>query len=984
MPQELIDRAIALDIPAVAITDRDTLAGSASFFLYGEKRGIQTIVGSTLTMEDGSCLTLLAETDTGYSNLCQLVSAGRANAPRGKPSLAWSALQGRTDGIVCLTGGREGKVARHAHAYDLKGARAVLGQLIDLFGRTNVYVELHRQLRFGDERLTRRLAALADEMDLPYVATGNVQYLDSEDADLRAIRLSVKHRIPIDHPAFPKDENRECYLRSAEDMQALYADLPGAIERTVEIAQRCHARLPRGLGLPKYPTPEDMTSLEYLRQICLEALPSLYPDRLSEAKERLEYELTIIGRLNLQDYFLIYWAVRGFCHREDILCHIRGSGGGSIVAKATGLSVIDPLAPGIVVERFISEERGGVPDLDLDIEHNQRDRVMMYARSLFGEDHAAVVATYVLYKGKSSRRAVEFALGLKPKTLARAMDMKERGKPIPDRWQNALDQAHRLRDSINFIGRHPGGLIITARPIAEVFGIEPAVTPGDKIAEIDKSDLEDLFFPKFDFLCSRTLTACADSRDAIAKRTGRRIDFQHIDYSDYSVFDLMCTARTLGMFHIGSGAEINLLKGIQPRTIPQLSMQLAAVRPGPVVAQMVKPLVERRNGKKYNLHPLLKRALGNTYGVLIYQDQVLEIVHDVAGFSYGRAEKVRKALGKKNARQAIEEFHTKFLDGARANGVALADAEAMWKMVASFANYSFCKAHADAHAHVVFWTAYLRCYYPNEFWYGLLCNVPLGSYPARVLEAEARRTGTKFLPFDVNRSDAKPSMEKGAIRHGLGYVRGISEEKAEAIVEEREQGPFVSLVDFIRRTKLPRRLMESLILAGAFDQFGERRQLLWDLAETLDIAKRPMRMLFEMPDERATMPPMTTSERVMATFAQTGVTVDTHLTELKRDAFDRERCLRLGQLQRLPIGSKVRVGGIMADGVRMPPTAKGAGFCRLERLEVIVDVVFSAEIMAERKNRKALQSAYLVIDGELRQKGNVISIRADSVQPLAG
>lgn len=984
-PHELLDRAAALGIGAVALTDHDNLYGVVSFVLEAEKRGIKPIIGCELTLEDQSHLTLLAENNTGYSNLCQLISIGQANAPKGESSLPWTALEDHAAGMICLTGCRQGLLAQQVIANDRKGSRAILERLIAIFGRDNVYVELQRLLRRGDVRLSQRLANLAKERQLGYVATGNVHYLTPDDADVRAVMVSVKKRVPIPADTSLKDDNYELYLRSPEEMSALFADLPQAISRTVEIAERCHVTLPHGVKLlPTYPTPGGMTAVEYLRHICYAQIPVYYPTRQQEAKERADKELDIIGRFGMENYFLILWDFGQFFRREDILFHICGSGAGSIVTRLTGLSTIDPMAGGIVLERFISMERGNKPDVDFTIDHSERERGIQYALERFGKGHAAVVSTYVTYKTKSSLRDAGFALGMTPETIAQAVEAKENGQPIPERWQQMFTLAEKLKGRPRHLGQHNGGIVFTERPTAEIIPTEPAAMPGRIVVQLDKEWVEELLEVKTDFLGSRTVTACADSQRAIYERCGKRIDFYSMTYDDPRVYDLICSARTVGLFQVGSGAEIRVIPTMQPRTIDDIKIQIALIRPGPVVAQMLKPYLRRRAGieKVTYLHPLLKRALKQTLGVIVFQDQVIQIVHDVAGFSPGRAELVRKAFGKKNVKQALEAFHEEFIAGAVGNGVAPSIAEQIWRMIKSFAQYSFCEAHAADHARVVYWTVWLRVYYPLEFWYGLLRNVPLGSYPARVLEAEARRTGTKFLPFDINLSQAKPTLEKNAIRHGLGYVRGIGEKKANTIIEARGDTPFTSVVDVIERTKLPRRALEALILAGALDRFGERRQLLWDLADALDIAQKPPRLSLTIPDEHLAMQPFTTDEKTIATFTETGVTVDTHITELKRDDFDRAGCLRMWQLQRARIGAVVRVGGIMADGLRTPPTAKGAGFMRLERLEGIVDVIVPATVLEDRKYRKALRSGFLVVEGKLQQKGMVVSVVARAVYSL--
>jgi error-prone DNA polymerase len=505
------------------------------------------------------------------------------------------------------------------------------------------------------------------------------------------------------------------------------------------------------------------------------------------------------------------------------------------------------------------------------------------------------------------------------------------------------------------------------------------------VVQFDKEHLEQSGIAKIDLLGLRMLSAIADTLKLVEQGRGQLIDLHRLDFGDRRVYDQICSGQTIGLFQVESGAQVSVIPSMQPRCFQDLVVEISLIRPGPLQGNMVRPYLRRRNRQEPIAypHPSLKAALQDTLGVIVFQEQVIKISRDFAGFAAGRGEVLRRALSHKNSHEELAKFRDEFVNGALAKGVSLKIAEQVWGMIEGFAGYSFSKAHAAAFAVIVYWSAWLRVYYPTEYFCGLLRNAPLGTYPPNVLESEARRIGMRFLPFDVNRSLNKATVERGAIRFGLDYVKGIGEERAEAIVQLRGEQPFTSLADFVGRTQLPRRPVEALTLAGAFDPFGERRQLLWDLAEAFQIASRSQepQLWLDIPDERASLRPMTESQRLLRTFAVTGVTAGMHLVEVRRDAFTRAGCKTYRQVLKMRIGAPVRIGGLVADGVRRPPTAKGTAFLRLEEPEGIVDVIMSPEVFAA--SHAALHSAFLIVEGVIQRQGSSISVLARRIYPLA-
>jgi error-prone DNA polymerase len=741
----------------------------------------------------------------------------------------------------------------------------------------------------------------------------------------------------------------------------------------------------------------------------------------------------MIAKLGLANYFLVVWDIVNFCRRRGILCHGRGSAANSLVAHLLGISAVDPIAQGLVVERFLSVEHGGTPDIDLDIDAARRETVIQYVYDRWGRDHAAMACTYVTYRSASALRDAGYALGFKPEAIEaveRELEARRR-QPIPGpdgraeppdvslaavaeqvAWEGTkaddrrpttddalktaaaarlLALAARLQKRPRHLGLHNGGMIIAGRPIAELVPIEPAAMDDRTVVQFDKDFLERLGIVKIDLLGLRMLSAIADAVELVRQGRGETVELAGLDFRDPAVYDQICSAQTIGLFQVESGAQVSVIPHMQPRCFQDLVIEISLIRPGPLQGNMVRPYLRRRQGLEpvTYLHPALKPALAETLGVIVFQEQVIKLARDFAGFTPGRGEVLRRALGHKHAPDELAKFKQEFLAGALGGGGGRSSpmiAEQVWQMIANFAGYSFSKAHAAAFAVIVYWSAWLRVHYPTEYFCGLLRNAPLGTYPANVLEAEARRVGVKFLPFDVNRSLAKATVERSTIRFGLDYVRGLGEARAEAVVQARGARPFASLADFVARACVPevgvdRRAVENLVLAGACDGFGERRQLLWDLAEAFDLARRPAPQLpLDLPDERAALAPMPNDLKLMRTFAVTGVTAGPHLVDLRRDAFARAGCLPYRELQRQRAGARVRAGGLVADGLRRPPTAKGTSFIRLEDADGLVDVIVPPQVYAEC--REALRGVFVVVEGVLQRNGLVLSILARRVEAL--
>lgn len=1009
-PEQLAEAAHGAGLPALALTDHDAVYGLVPFYFKAKELGLKPILGSEVTMEDGSHLTLLCETNEGYANLCYLISDGRMNAPKGSSSLKWSDLEQHTRGLICLSGCRKGPVARQIVVNDLEAARTWLAYLIELFKKENIFVELQRNLRRDDLKISRRLALLAAEQQVPIVATGNVHYLTPDDADLQDVLVSIRERVPLKRAGALLRPCHDYYLKSAKSISALYPDLPLAISNTNLIAERCNVEIPSGLQvLPQVPTPRHQTADQYLHRLCLKALPKHYTANRLKAQAQLRKELDIIQQLGLANYFLLVWDIMHFCKRQRILAHGRGSAANSLVAFLLGITAVDPIRLGLVVERFISVEHGGTPDIDIDIDAKRREEVIQYVAERWGREHVAMACNYVTFRSASAIRDAGFALGFKPNVIeevAQALESERHEEDIetdeqdeapelpvsqiaqsPSKrlslpeWQRLAQVASRLQKRPRHLGQHNGGTIVTGVPIAGILPTEPARMKDRVVVQLDKEHLETLGIVKVDLLGLRALQVISKARELIQKNHNVFVDLAKLDLTDKGVYDLICSGQTIGLFQVESGAQASINDEMQSRCLEDLMIQVSLIRPGPLQGKMVRPYLDRRNGREKvtYLHPFLENALKETLGVIIFQEQVILVARDIAGWSEGKGEQLRRALGSKYAVEAIEKFRNEFIVDSQKRGVEYTIACQIWDMIAGFAGYSFSKAHAASFALIVFWTAWLRLHYPTEYFCGLLCASPLGTYPPNVLEAEARRVGVKFLPFDINASEVETSIQEGAIRYGLNYVKDIGEGRAEAIVNARGDRPFTSLVDFIRRTNFSRRSIESLIKAGTFDSFGERRRLQANLEAAFHEARQTEPQLFDVPYVENVTKPMTQEEKTVATYLSTGVTSGMHLAELRQAQFAKARCISRPDLRKLKPGTKVRVGGVVADGVRRPKTALGTAFIRLDQPDGMIDVILPKKIYD--KNWKTVRSMYLIIEGWVKENNDtVISVQAFKVK----
>ncbi len=979
LPEELAVQAAELGYPALALTDHDGVYGSLEFAHAAKHFGVRPITGAEVTLADRSHVTLLVETPQGYANLCRLLTAahahtrlpGKESRPPTEPSLDQRLLEELNDGLVCLSG-----CARHGLAVRNPNAAARLAQAFD---PDRFFVELQRPYERGDARRTAVLRDLAASLGVPTLVTGDVHAHHPRRAPLQDVLVAVRNRSALDGCEAERRGNHECVLLAPADLLERFPDDRTAIARTVELAERLQFDLTEELGY-RYPDFSDSPepAIVQLARVCRRNFEERYPHghRLRrEASARLDEELKLIDELGLAGFFLLHWdvlelardcalEVRGRNSPRHALPPGRGRGSsvGSLVCYLTGLSHVDPVGAELSLGRFLNRELNAVPDIDLDFPRDIREKLIVAVTERYGRDHAALVASFATYRSRGAIRDVGKALGLPYAELERiarvsegwnAKRVGEELQHLPDadrkllspRWRAFAELCHEIAGLPRHISQHPGGMVISSRPLVELVPVQPAAMAGRQMCQWDKDSCADAGFLKIDLLGLGMLSAVEDCVEQIARLRGEPIDLSRIPLDDAAVFDDIQRADTIGDFQIESRAQMQSLLRTRPENLDDLTVQVALVRPGPIQGKAVHPYIDHRQRLREDPsfvppvdHPLLADCLRSTLGVVVFQDQVLEVAIALAGFSVGEAEGLRRAMSRKRSHDALEAYRGRFVEGARRKGVDPQTADLVYDKLVGFSGFGFPKSHAAAFGLLAYQSAWLRHHYAAEFLCALLNAQPMGFYPPATLVRDGQRRGVETRPPDVNVSGAKCTVEDGAVRIGVDYVNGIGEDDAQAVVEERERaGAFASVRDLAQRTQLSDHGLETLIVSGACDCFGlPRRRLLWQLGlvprsqsvpgsggEEKQLAL-PLEPTADTPD----LPEPSVWERMLADYRTTSLSVGVHPLELLR-AHLPKGVMSSRDLDSLRNRAQVAVAG-MAVARQRPATANGVVFMLIE------------------------------------------------------
>jgi len=984
LPEDLIHQAAERGVPAMAIVDRNGLYGAPRFYGAAKKLGVKALIGAELVMEGGGRLALLVGSRRGYKNLCKLITAGALGRPKGEPRYTWELVEEHAAGLHCMARDDDATVDKIAGIFT---------------GRT--HVELQRHHVREEEHHNIRLVGLARRMRLPLVATNGVRYARPSDKELHDVLTCIREGRHVDNAGRLLGANRERYVKGAAEMAALFPDLPEALSNVWELSQTLDFTLANlGYQFPDYPLPPGESPMSFLRKITWNGATARFRPLTGRAQAQLEKELATIEKLDLAGYFLIVWDIVKFCNTEKILVQGRGSAANSAVCYALGITAIDPVKMDLLFERFLSEERGEWPDIDLDLPSgDQRERVIQHVYKRYGEHGAAMTANVITYRDRSAAREVAKALGFsleQANKLSKCMSTwnfgeireatEEMGEqlaaigfdPTDVRVQHFMRLQTQIHNLPRHLGQHSGGMVMAKGRLDEVVPLEPASMPGRVVIQWDKDDCADLGIIKVDLLGLGMLQAIEEMIPLIRTHEGQDVDLAHLPQDDPRVYKMLNEADTIGMFQIESRAQMASLPRHKPKCFYDIVVQVAIIRPGPIVGGMIKPFFDRRQGKapvEYP-HPCLEPILARTLGVPLFQEQLLRIAMVAANFTGGEAEELRRAMGFKRSMERMKEIEKRLREGMTRNGISDAAQEQIVKSITAFALYGFPESHAASFALIAYASAYLKAHHPAAFYVALLNAWPMGFYHPSTLVKDAERHGVPVLPVDVNHSGWKCRWENGAVRLGMRFVRGLREIQIPA-------PPFTSVDDFQRRTRLRDDQLTKLAYAGALASLGlTRRAALWQAAR---VAK-PAGELFSTNDEPPTtnpLPEMSRLDNTMADYTAMELTTGPHLLAHFRKSLKRDGVLSADDLKRVPNGRRVATAGAIIVRQR-PGTAKGFVFLTLEDETGISQAIVHPDLFQEHREL-IVGSSGLVVEGTLQNAdGGQCSIRAERFWPLEG
>ncbi len=865
--KELVASVKELGMDSVAITDHGVMFGVVDFWRECKKQGIKPIIGCEVYMAARSRfdkdpikdkkqahLLLLAENDVGYHNLIKIVSRGFTEGFYYKPRVDKEILRKYSEGIICLSACLAGEIQQHLLVGDYERAKKEASEYLEIFGKGNYFLELQDQGLEEEARILKDMIRLSEELDIPLVATNDVHYINREDAKNHDVLLCIQTASNVyeqDRMKFPNDQ---FYLKSEDEMRKIFAAHPEAIDNTHKIAERCNVEFEFGkLHLPDFIAPDGMDNKSYLHMLCQKGLEERYPNADDEVKKRLEYELSIIEQMGYVEYFLIVWDFINYARENGIMVGPgRGSAAGSIVAYTLHITDIDPIKYNLIFERFLNPERVSMPDIDIDFCYERRQEVIDYVISKYGEDKVAQIITFGTMKARAAIRDVGRALDVSyaetdviakavpmdmKMTIQKALEMSPELKNLYETSPNAkkiIDTSKALEGMPRHASTHAAGVVISKKAIDEYVPLYLA--DKGKATQFPMTTIEELGLLKMDFLGLRNLTVIRDALEMIKNEHGVTLDFSKMSYDDPKVYELISSGNTQGIFQLESPGMTRFMKNLNPTKFEDIVAGIALYRPGPMAS--ISTYIENKKnpkGIKY-LHPLLEPILSVTYGCLIYQEQVMQIVRDLAGYTYGRSDILRRAMGKKKMDVMLAEKEN-FFKGCEKNGISNEIADEIFNQMVTFAEYAFNKSHAAAYAVVGYETAYLKAHYPTEFMAALMTSVMGDGHQIAKYIRNCKEMGIEVLPPDINESYKKFTVNDGKIRFGLLAIKNVGEGVIDAIVEAREKkGKPKDIFEFISNQdihKINKKAFGSLIEAGAFDSMNPNRAQYYSIHESL-------------------------------------------------------------------------------------------------------------------------------------------------------
>ena len=1039
LPEAMAQQAANLELPALAILDRDGLYGAPRLYTTAKRLGLRSHIGAEVsvdafgrqalpakwqphTVPDRPVrLSLLCESQTGYRNLSMLISGYKlAQRSKGDGVAPFCQVEQHAEGLVCLTGGDEGPLAAALERGGMDEARKVLTQLVRAFGPKNVYVELQRHGICEQEARNRAAIALAREFRLPLLATSGASMAVACEREILDVLTCIRHGCTLDEAGLLLERNGKRHLRSAAEMSQIFRDVPEAIAATGELSDRLGFEMrDMGYEFPRYPTPDGETMDSFLRKRTLEGAALRYGAKASaklraRADRQVATELALIAKLGLAGYFLIVWDIVAFCRDHGILVQGRGSAANSAVCYALGITAVDPVGMELLFERFLTEARGEWPDIDLDLPSGEdRARAIQYIYKRYGKLGAAMCANVITFRGRSAAREVGKALGFDADMQTRLTRLlgswewkgpsdtieagfREAGFEIRHpRIAKYLELSIRMLDLPRHLGQHSGGMVIAQGQLASVVPIEPASMPGRNVVQWDKEDCADMGLVKVDLLGLGMMAVLKECTELVPRHYGEELDLAELPPDDPEVYAMLRRADTIGLFQVESRAQMVSLPRNSPTKFYDLVVQVAIIRPGPIVGQMMNPYMERRQGRREieYPHPLLEPVLRRTLGVPLFQEQLLRIAMVIANFSGGEAEELRRALGSRRSAARMRVLEAKLRAGMDANGVSAKAQEEIILAVSSFALYGFPESHAASFALLAYASAWLKFHYLPAFTAAMLNNQPMGFYSAAVLVKDAQRHGLRVKPVDILRSAWSCTLEREpdaslSLRLGMRYVRGLRKAAAAEIERVRALRPFGSIEELARRVpSLSQVELTALAETGALNPLGarvNRRDALWQV-ERAGRAAGPLLSDLdcdEGEDEEQASPlqPMSPEERTVADYTGTGVTVGRHPVAHCRARLRGRNVSRAEDLKHARNGSRVRLAGQVIARQR-PGTAHGFIFLSLEDETGIANVIVDPDLY-EANRPLVTYTRFLLIEGSLQNVDAVIHIRAGHIEEL--
>ena len=1007
----------------MALLDRDGVFGAPRFYQAAKKlSSMRAHIGAEVTSAFGWRYALLVKSREGYQNLCRAITRMKLRARKGEGRIATEELTEFKTGLICLTGGEEGPLADALKEGGMARGIECVQELCEIFGRENVYVELQRHYCREEEARNQAAVAIARKLSLPLLATNGVCHAQPHERELLDVFTCIRNHRNLATAGRLLTRNPERHLKTPAEMEHLFADLPEAIANTQTLSSRLQFTLKDlGYEFPKYPVPDGGTQMQFLRERAREGMISRYGSSNEKARLQIDRELALIEKLELPGYFLIVWDIVRFCQEKNILVQGRGSAANSAVCYALGITAVDAVGMGLLFERFLSEERGEWPDIDLDLPSgDQRERAIQYVYERYGKLGAAMTANVITYRGKSAAREIGKALSFDPETLARlaslvsAWEYKDSHDTLEHHFQDAgFDLKHpkirkffelcvQAQDLPRHLGQHSGGLVVCQGQLDSVVPLEQATMPNRVVVQWDKEDCADMGIVKVDLLGLGMMAVLEDSLKIIREDYGEDVKLAHLPQDDKKVYDTLCQADTVGMFQIESRAQMACLPRLKPKVFYDIVVQVAIIRPGPIVGKMVHPYLKRRQGREATecLHPSLEPVLERTLGVPLFQEQLLRMAMIASGFTGGEAEELRRAFGFKRSEKLMRDVEIKLRRGMDRNGITGKTQDTIVQSITSFALYGFPESHAASFALIAYASAYLKCHYLAAFTAAMLNNQPMGFYNPATLVKDAQRHGLRVRPIDVTRSDWLCTLEKNGedllMRVGLRYVKGLREETGREIVRQRNLEMFHSLDDLkLRVPGLQKSELTALAEIGALNCVGgksgfHRRDALWQIER---VARRPGPLLESCEEKSEALEDisnanaghspllqMTAEDRLVADFRSTGMTVGPHPLAYHRRQLKQEGILSAADLHNVRDGVEVRVAGSVIARQR-PGTAKGFVFLSLEDETGISNAIITPQIFRQ-DHLVIVNQQFLLIEGRLQNQDNVISVKAERIRPL--